>query len=152
MDILSGMKAFVATVDSGSFSQAARDLSASKATISKQVAALEDHLQVRLLHRTTRKLNLTDEGRAYVDRARRILDDLEDAEDAVSPLGKNHVAACASVRRIPSAPCIYRKPWRLLSNTTHWCISTSNFPTVWSILWTKDMTLSSASLSSRIRH
>lgn len=88
MDILSGMKAFVATVDNGSFSQAARELGASKATISKQVAALEDHLRVRLLHRTTRKLNLTDEGQAYVERARQILDDLEDAEDAISPLGQ----------------------------------------------------------------
>lgn len=87
MDVLSGMRAFVATVDTGSFSQAARDLGASKATVSKQVAALENHLQVRLLHRTTRKLNLTDEGREYVERARRILDELSDAQDAVSPLG-----------------------------------------------------------------
>jgi len=86
MDILSGMRAFITTVDMGSFSQAARDLNTSKATVSKQVAALEDHLRVRLLHRTTRKLSLTDEGRMYVERARRILDDLEDAEDAVSPL------------------------------------------------------------------
>jgi len=87
MDIFANMRAFVATVDSGSFSQAARELNASKATISKQVAALEDHLRVRLLHRTTRKLNLTDEGRIFIDRARTILDDLEDAEGAVSPLG-----------------------------------------------------------------
>jgi len=87
MDIFSGMRAFVATVDMGSFSQAARELGTSKATVSKQVAALEDHLRVRLLHRTTRKLNLTDEGRVYVERARRILEDLTDAEDAVCPLG-----------------------------------------------------------------
>ncbi|MCW8914901.1 MAG: LysR substrate-binding domain-containing protein [Magnetovibrio sp.] len=87
MDTLNAMRAFVTTVDKGSFSQAARTLGASKATLSKQVAALEDHLGVRLLHRTTRKLNLTDEGRVYVERARRILEDLEDAEDAVSPLG-----------------------------------------------------------------
>jgi len=86
MDILSGMRAFITTVDMGSFSQAARELSTSKATVSKQVAALEDHLRVRLLHRTTRKLNLTDEGRVYMERARRILDDVQDAEDAVSPL------------------------------------------------------------------
>lgn len=87
MDLLTAMKAFVATVDNGSFSQAARSLGASKATVSKHVAALEDHLRVRLLHRTTRKLNLTDEGQAYVQRARQILDDIDDAEDAVSPLG-----------------------------------------------------------------
>lgn len=87
MDVLAGMRAFVTTVDEGSFSQAARKLGASKATVSKQVAALEDHLQARLLQRTTRKLSLTDEGRDYVERARRILDDLNDAEDAVSPHG-----------------------------------------------------------------
>ena len=87
MDLLSGIKAFVTTVDQGSFSQAARELGSSKATVSKQVAGLEDHLRVRLLHRTTRKLNLTDEGRLYVERARKILEDLDDAEDAVSPTG-----------------------------------------------------------------
>jgi len=86
MDILTGMRAFAATVDTGSFSQAARELGASKATVSKQVAALEDHLRVRLLHRTTRKLRLSDEGRIYLDYVRRILDNLEEAEDAVSPL------------------------------------------------------------------
>jgi len=86
MDIVSGMRAFAATVDTGSFSQAARDLGASKATVSKQVAALEDHLRVRLLHRTTRKLRLSDEGRVYLEYVRRILDNLEEAEDAVSPL------------------------------------------------------------------
>ncbi len=85
MDIFSAMRAFVTTVDKGSFSEAARTLGTSKATLSKQVAALEDHLNVRLLHRTTRKLNLTDEGRIYMERARQILEDLENAEDAVSP-------------------------------------------------------------------
>jgi DNA-binding transcriptional LysR family regulator len=88
MDVLSAMRAFVATIDSGSFSQAARELGASKATVSKQVAALEDHLRVRLLQRTTRKLHLTDEGRVFLERARGILNDLEDAQDAVSPLGE----------------------------------------------------------------
>jgi len=87
MDTFSAIRAFITTVDTGSFSQAARELGTSKATVSKQVAALEDHLRVRLLHRTTRKLNLTDEGHIYVERARRILDDLSDAEDAVLPLG-----------------------------------------------------------------
>ena len=86
LDIRSCWQAFITTVSMGSFSPAAREISTSKATVSKQVAALEDHLRVRLLHRTTRKLSLTDEGRVYVERARRILDDLEDAEDAVSPL------------------------------------------------------------------
>lgn len=85
MDTFSAMRAFVTTVDKGSFSEAARTLGTSKATLSKQVAALEDHLNVRLLHRTTRKLNLTDEGRIYVEHARQILDHVEDAEDAVSP-------------------------------------------------------------------
>lgn len=87
MDLLAGMRTFVSTVDAGSFSQAARVLGASKAAVSKHVAALEDRLGVRLLQRTTRTLHLTDEGRIYLERARRILADLEDAQDAVSPLG-----------------------------------------------------------------
>ncbi len=85
MDILSGMRAFVATVDANSFSQAARHLRISKAALSKKVVKLEDHLGVRLLHRTTRKLSLTGEGRIYVERARDILAEVHDAETAVSP-------------------------------------------------------------------
>lgn len=98
MDQLSAMRAFVTTVDAESFSQAARTLGTSKASISKQVSALEDRLGVRLLHRTTRTLNLTDEGRIFVERARQILADLEDAQDAVSPLGtdlKGHLKISA---------------------------------------------------------
>jgi len=91
MDVLSAMKAFVATADAGSFSQAARDLCFSKATLSKQVAALEDHLGVRLLHRTTRRLSLTHEGHVYIERARQVLSDVEDTEAAISPMaGEPH--------------------------------------------------------------
>ena len=87
MDLITGMRAFVATVDAESFSKAARELNTSKATISKQVSTLEDRLGVRLLQRTTRTLNLTDEGRIFVQRARQILMDLEDAQEAISPVG-----------------------------------------------------------------
>lgn len=87
MDLIIGMQAFVATVDAESFSGAARELGASKATISKQVSTLEDRLGVRLLQRTTRTLNLTDEGRIFVQRARQILQDLKDAQEAISPTG-----------------------------------------------------------------
>jgi len=85
MDVFNGIRAFVATVDAGSFSQAARDLHLSKAALSKQVAALEDHLRVRLLHRTTRRLNLTHEGHVYLERVRQILTDLKESEAAISP-------------------------------------------------------------------
>ena len=80
MDVLSGMRAFAKVVDEGSFTSAAKALGLLKSTISRHVAALEDHLGVRLLHRTTRSLRPTEAGRSYYDRVRQILGDVEEAE------------------------------------------------------------------------
>lgn len=81
------MRVFRRVVERGSFSGAARELGMSNASASKAVAALEDRLGVRLLNRTTRRLSLTEVGRAYFDRAARILDDVDEAELAVNALG-----------------------------------------------------------------
>jgi len=62
MDRLACMKSFARTVETGSFSAVARELETTQPTISKQIAALEDYLGARLLTRSTRHLNLTDEG------------------------------------------------------------------------------------------
>jgi DNA-binding transcriptional LysR family regulator len=79
---LPGLISAIQTADSGSFSAAAKVLSLTPAAVSKNVAALESHLKVRLFNRTTRRLSLTEEGRAFVERARVGLAALEDAGSA----------------------------------------------------------------------
>ncbi|OYU76685.1 MAG: transcriptional regulator [Alphaproteobacteria bacterium PA3] len=80
MDRLAAMAAFVRVVETGSFSAAARDLGLGQPAVSKIVAALETSLGVRLLIRTTRGLTPTEAGANYAERARRVLDDVEDAD------------------------------------------------------------------------
>lgn len=84
MDQLTALKAFCRVVEAGGFTAAASDLSVSHTVMSKQVRQLENMLGVQLLHRTTRRLALTEAGQAYYERARRILDDLEEADLAVA--------------------------------------------------------------------
>ncbi len=84
MDRVAAAELFVRVVESGSFSAAARELGRTPSAVSKAVAAFEDRLGVRLLQRTTRRLHLTDEGRAFHARCRAALTELEDAERAVS--------------------------------------------------------------------
>jgi len=86
MDHLTGMTVFARVAERASFTAAARDLGLSKSAVSKQVARLEERLGARLLHRTTRRLNLTEIGRAYFERARRIVADAEEADLAVTRL------------------------------------------------------------------
>jgi DNA-binding transcriptional LysR family regulator len=73
-------------VDNGGFSAAGRRLNMSTTMVSNHVQALEERLGARLLHRTTRKVNLTEVGRAYYDRAVQILADLEQADDIAGAL------------------------------------------------------------------
>lgn len=80
---MNGYREFVAIVDAGSVSQAARDLGVPRASLSRQLSALEARLDVRLLHRTTRKLTLTRSGEDLYHRARRILDAVCEAEASV---------------------------------------------------------------------
>lgn len=86
MDKLALMRTFRRVVERGSFVGAARDLNLSNAAVSKHVTDLERHLGVSLLTRTTRRLSVTEAGRAYHARCVRILDDIEEAESAVSAL------------------------------------------------------------------
>jgi DNA-binding transcriptional LysR family regulator len=97
MDIVSGMKIFVAVVDAGSFSAAADRLDMSRAMASKSVAALEAHLGTRLLNRTTRRLSVTETGMAFYERSVQILADIAEAEQlagrmATEPRGTLKVA------------------------------------------------------------
>src|SRR5580692_5433378 len=86
MDRLTSLTAFVRVADSGGFSAAGRRLNMSTTMGSNHVQALEDRLGVRLLNRTTRKVSLTEIGKAYYDRAIQILADLEQADDIAGAL------------------------------------------------------------------
>jgi len=88
MDRFSLMHAFVRIAETGNISAVARELGASQPTISKQLAALETQLGVTLLQRTTRRLSLTEAGTAYYESARRILEQVAEAEAGVSHLSK----------------------------------------------------------------
>jgi DNA-binding transcriptional LysR family regulator len=83
MDRLSGLMPFVKTAELGSFVAAGRSLGLSASAVGKGVTRLEQQLGVRLFQRTTRSLSLTDEGRMFQERCRRILDDLDDAQAAL---------------------------------------------------------------------
>jgi len=83
MDILAPMQTFVRVVEAGSFTAVAAQQNTTQPTISRQIAALEDHLGARLLTRTTRALTLTDDGRAFYEHALRALEALGEAENAV---------------------------------------------------------------------
>jgi DNA-binding transcriptional LysR family regulator len=80
MDPFQEMRAFVAVVDAGSFVRAAEALSLSKTAVSRLVGELEARLGTRLLHRTTRKLSLTQEGEVFQERCRRLLEGVAEAE------------------------------------------------------------------------
>jgi len=83
MNTFLSMQVFRRVVEAGSFVQAAERMELSPAMASKHVRHLEDHLGVRLLNRTTRRLSLTEGGRAYYERCAQALNDLEDAEQAI---------------------------------------------------------------------
>lgn len=83
MDRLLLMSCFVRAVETGSFTAAGNDLGLGQPNVSRYVAALEEHLQARLLHRSTRKLTLTPEGERYYADARRILESVEESESSV---------------------------------------------------------------------
>ncbi|MGN6461589.1 MAG: LysR family transcriptional regulator [Pseudolabrys sp.] len=93
LDRITGMQVFVRVVSLGSFSAAARALGLSQTMVTKHIAALEERLGVTLLHRTTRRLRLTEAGERYLQSSERILAEIEEAEtlavaDRVEPRGR----------------------------------------------------------------
>jgi DNA-binding transcriptional LysR family regulator len=112
MDQLIAMRAFVRVVEAGTFSSAARTLNVGTPTITRLVQALEHHLQVRLLQRTTRSMTLTSEGESYYGRVVRLLAELADVESstrhsAEMPSGRLRVecsAAIATMVLLPALP------------------------------------------------
>src|SRR3970282_2451618 len=84
MDKTQEMASFVAVVDAGSFVGAADALGLSKAAVSRRVGDLEQRLGARLLHRTTRRLSLTDDGQVFYPRAKELLAAIDEAESEIA--------------------------------------------------------------------
>jgi len=102
---------FVKVAEQRSFAQAARNLGITQSGVSNAVSRLEDRLGVRLLARTTRRVNLTEDGAAFLDRCRRILADLEEAETVLSrarvtPAGRLRIDMPVAFGRLKIVPLL----------------------------------------------
>src|ERR1700709_1781317 len=109
MDRFDAMQAFITVADLRGFAPAARKLGLSPAGLTRLVAALEERLGARLLQRTTRSVTLTDVGSRYLERVRRILADIEEAEDSAEgermrPGGRLVVSAPVGFGRLHVSP------------------------------------------------
>lgn len=116
MDRFLLMTCFARAVETGSFSAAGRDLGLGQPNVSRNVAALEEHLQARLLLRSTRKLALTPEGERYYADIRRILDAVDESEssfrNSVNPSGLLRVACPTSLAHtfvLPHVPAFLER-------------------------------------------
>src|SRR5579872_6818256 len=119
MDRIEAMQAFVAVADLRGFAPAARKLGLSPSGVTRLIAGLEDRLGARLLQRTTRSVALTDAGARYLERVRRILADVEEAEGAAEserslPRGRLVVSAPVGFGRLHVSPIVseYLKRYR----------------------------------------
>jgi DNA-binding transcriptional LysR family regulator len=122
MDRIDAMQAFVAVADLQGFAPAARKLGLSPSGVTRLIAALEERLGSRLLQRTTRSVALTDVGKRYLERARQILADVDEAEGAVEgertrPGGRLVVSAPIGFGRLHVSPVIseYLRRYREVS-------------------------------------
>lgn len=109
---IEGIAAFVAVVEAGSVSEAARRLRLSKSVVSERLAELEKTLGAMLVHRTTRKLTLTEDGAAFLERAGRIVREMEDAvadmaERRGTLSGPLRIAAPVTFGRLHLGPALY---------------------------------------------
>ncbi len=113
MDRFDAMAAFVAVCEAESLTSAAKRLGLSLSVLSRQISSLEGRLGARLFYRTTRSISLTDAGGRYLERARRILADLDEAErsaqgERAEPRGKLSVTAPLIFGRLHVAPLLAR--------------------------------------------
>jgi DNA-binding transcriptional LysR family regulator len=117
MDRFDAMQAFARVVESGSFTKAAATLHISRTSVTQLVQQLEARLRVRLLNRTTRKVNVTADGAAYYERVLRVLSDVDDAETSLSsasasPRGRLRVDVPSPLARmilIPALPAFHAR-------------------------------------------
>jgi len=111
MDRFQAITVFARVVEAGSFARAAERLGVSVSSVSRQVAELEAHLDTRLLNRTTRRLSLTESGRAFHERSVQLLADIEEAEElanaaTATPRGTLRLAAAIAFGSRHLAPAI----------------------------------------------
>ncbi len=111
MDKLRAMQTFALVAELGSFTKAAHALQLPNASVSTLVAQLESHLQTKLLARTTRRLSLTDDGAAYLERVQRLLMDVNELEaqlkgDQQRPKGRLRIDVPAAAGRHVIAPAL----------------------------------------------
>ncbi len=111
MDRFDAMQAFVRVVDAGSFTKAAETLRLNKTSVTQLIQQLEARLRVKLLNRTTRKVQVTAEGAAYYERVVRLLADLDDAETSLSdartaPRGRLRVDVPSPLARFVLVPAL----------------------------------------------
>ncbi|MFC3153192.1 LysR family transcriptional regulator [Litoribrevibacter euphylliae] len=111
MESFGAYPVFVTVIETGGFSPAAKKLGISKSAVSKRITQLEEHLGVKLLHRTTRKLSLTEAGEHFYQHARIASQAAQDAEDAVAqlqgvPQGRLRISIPMSFGRLYVAPVI----------------------------------------------
>ena len=95
MDLIGALRAFVRVTETGSFSAVARETHVSQSAVTRLVAQLEQHFEVRLFHRTTRRLSLTDDGQVLLAHARHLL---ESADEMETVLGRQSGAPRGLVR------------------------------------------------------
>lgn len=112
LDRMGDIIAFVRTADARSFTVAAEQLGLSRSAVGKRIARLEERLGLRLLHRTTRSVSLSDEGRAFYERCVRILADLDEAEAAMAtrkeePRGRLRLDVPVSFGRLHVLPVLH---------------------------------------------
>ena len=84
MDLVQAMRIFSRVAETGNFTKAAEQLDLSVVAVTRSIAGLEKHLNVRLLNRTTRRVALTDIGQSYLEGCRAALEQIEDAERNVA--------------------------------------------------------------------
>jgi LysR family transcriptional regulator, regulator for bpeEF and oprC len=117
MNKLQAMEVFVQVVDAGGFTRAAENMQLPKATVSTLVQGLEQALEVKLLHRTTRQVSVTADGAAYYERCLQILSDVREAEESLSknrasPSGRLRVDVSTSMANdliIPALPDFFHR-------------------------------------------
>jgi DNA-binding transcriptional LysR family regulator len=105
MDRFSELNAFIAVVEAGGFSAAARRRGEGQPGISKAIAALEKRLGVALFNRSTRSVTLTDQGQRYYDRAKPLVDEMDDVDNEMTNSTLS-VTGLGSAWRQPSGACI----------------------------------------------
>lgn len=112
MDRIAAMNAFVRVVEAGSFTKAAATLDVPNASVTRLIQSLEQELQVRLLHRTTRSVTVTPEGATYYERVVRLLAELTDIESSTrmsqgKPSGRVRVETAAAIAGMVIVPALH---------------------------------------------